>query len=294
MRLSSEQRKLAEVKTVNAILKLQEEKVELEERTRMQSTSNEWHEARKFLVSASMFGKIFNARSSKSYTGFLKSSMNTSLSTPAMSHGRIHEANAIAHFENTYGEKVEKCGIFLDKDVFYIGATPDGLVANKNALLEIKCPYFKENAPQTIREAIESKIGSCHKYLEINKISKKISLKRNHEYYAQVQGQLHVAEKDFSYFIVYLSVGGTFRDMIVDVVYRDKDYWEQRLPRLINYFHGTKLPNLVEATQGQNVLSHEEWRLSHNLKRLYSVNFQQTSAFINMTDNVNNIFTKKA
>jgi len=68
----------------------------------------------------------------------------------------------------------------------FIGANPDGLIectCHEPGVLEIKCPWSCRNL--SIKEYAESK----QSFLEINE-SGEIHLKRNHQYYYQVQCQM--------------------------------------------------------------------------------------------------------
>jgi hypothetical protein len=79
-----------------------------------------------------------------------------------------------------------------------LGASPDGLV-DLDSIVEIKCPFAARNTD--IKTAIEKKII---KYLEIDpRDDDKILLKENDNYMYQVQGQLHITNRQKCYFIVY-------------------------------------------------------------------------------------------
>lgn len=57
----------------------------------------------------------------------------------AMDQGTLLESEAIPFVQFTYGVKVERVG-FITNDEGTVGASPDGLVGNRAAGLEIKCP----------------------------------------------------------------------------------------------------------------------------------------------------------
>jgi hypothetical protein len=78
-----------------------------------------------------------------------------------------------------------------------LGASPDGLV-DLDSIVEIKCPFAARNTD--IKTAIEKKVI---KYLEIDpRDDDKILLKENDNYMYQVQGQLHITNRQKCYFIV--------------------------------------------------------------------------------------------
>lgn len=102
----------------------------------------------------------------------------------ATEYGKLHETFAIEAFEAEYNLKVEKCGLFIDKEHYFLGASPDGTVENE-AIIEIKCPQcIKKLHP---KDAIkEKKIKFA--ILE----GDTFKLKRNHDYFYQIQGQLAI------------------------------------------------------------------------------------------------------
>ena len=86
--------------------------------------------------------------------------------------------------------KVEKTGFFIDTEHPFIGASPDGLVDCKchgAGLLEIKCPWTYRQ--MSIQEYAAQKL-SC---LQIGD-NDVVSLKTTHEYFYQIQCQMHVTK----------------------------------------------------------------------------------------------------
>jgi hypothetical protein len=89
------------------------------------------------------------------------------------------------------------CGLFVDIEKTFLGASPDGLVY-LDAIVEIKCPFAARNTD--IKTAIEF----FFKYLEMNpRDDNKILLKENDTYIYQVQGQLLMSNLQKCYFIVH-------------------------------------------------------------------------------------------
>lgn len=103
-------------------------------------------------------------------------------------------------FEIKYKLKVLAAGLFVDEEYNFLAGSPDGLVGDDN-IIEIKCPHsIKDMTP---KEAIKA---SKIKYLTIDQDGN-IQLKRNDNYYYQVQGQLRVANKRACYFIIWTPKG---------------------------------------------------------------------------------------
>ena len=84
---------------------------------------------------------------------------------------------------------VEECGLFVDLHKGYLAASPDGTVG-KDSLVEVKCPYVCRD------NSIEDLARQDHSFcLEFDFLEDKLRLKRNHNFYYQVQGQLHIANR---------------------------------------------------------------------------------------------------
>jgi hypothetical protein len=99
---------------------------------------------------------------------------------PSIEHGKTNEKKAMEQLEKQEGVVVEKCGLFIDKDHFFLGASPDGLC--NDGIVEIKCPYSARNmdAEEAIRQ----------KKIKFWKLDGTVNT--NHDWYYQIQGQLHI------------------------------------------------------------------------------------------------------
>lgn len=144
--------------------------------------------------------------------------------------GRSHEQTAISQFEEVYKKKVKKCGIFLD-DSGLLGASPDGLV--DDGILEVKCPFrFRD---KTISEALANRTDYI---LRIENGA--ICLNKQHNYYHQIQGQLHIAKKHKCYLIIWTTI-----DFLVYEVRIDKD-WNGNLEILKNFYFNTYISEVFK------------------------------------------------
>jgi len=103
-------------------------------------------------------------------------------------------------FELKLGLEVLPAGLFIDEIINFLACSPDGLIGYKD-LLEVKCPYSAKD--MTVIEGVEQK---KIKFLSVNN-SGELQLKKTDIYYYQVQGQLHVANKQTCYFVVWTPKG---------------------------------------------------------------------------------------
>ncbi|KAJ8892576.1 hypothetical protein PR048_005157 [Dryococelus australis] len=106
--------------------------------------------------------------------------LKLALRCAATKYGIANEPFAISQLQKQLEKKIEPAGLFVDPDLPWLAATPDGLVGN-DALVEVKCPVIARNL--THQEAVkEKKLTYCilkdgHPYL-----------KENHSYMYQVPG----------------------------------------------------------------------------------------------------------
>lgn len=105
-------------------------------------------------------------------------------------HGKDNENIAIKQLERQEKIKIEPCGLFIDAELPFLGATPDGLCSD-DTIVEIKCPItaYKFGLEEAIKKRKVTFWKKTKKGLEINK---------NHQWYYQVQGQLHITKRSLS------------------------------------------------------------------------------------------------
>jgi len=153
------------------------------------------------------------------------------LSTDAVVHGKTYEEIAISQFENKTGLKVKSCGLFINENFPFLAATPDGIVG-KDEIIEVKCPFVGRDC--------EIKPGKNFSFLHYT-ADQKVSLKSNHNYMYQVQGQLGISKKKFCYFVVY-----TFKDLFVEKVAFDEFFFTNEiLPKTHNFYENFYRPHIA-------------------------------------------------
>lgn len=218
--------------------------------TRLQSKSVRWHDERKYRVTASNFGVVCKRRApNPPLVRRLLYATTIDMTTAALEWGRSHEEEARMEYEKTLesGYKVEACGLFVYENGF-LAATPDGIVvddhSNKDRLLEIKCPYsFRDD---TVLSACSSSKFFCT--LEDNRPR----LKKTHNYFYQIQGQMAIAGIHRCDFIVWTS-----KDLSVETVTFDPIFWSTKcLPRLETFYMKCMLPEIVHPKYPQDPLDY--------------------------------------
>ena len=122
---------------------------------------------------------------------------------------------------------VTDSGLFISQENSWLAATPDGIVtdssehSNSIGLLEIKNPFSKRN--MTMSEACNTGSAFCLKEKD-----GEIKLKKTHDYYHQIQCQMYCVDKEWCDFVV-----RTEKAIHIERIYRDKEWWDQQLPKLL-------------------------------------------------------------
>lgn len=218
---------------------------EIERSTILQAESSLWLELRRCLLTASTFSKICKRRQNQNSAPLVKALLyGYDLSNIAsVKHGKENEVKALLQLSMQENVVIEKCGLFIDKQYCFLGATPDGTFSE--GIVEIKCPSSAFGVhPET---AIEQKKLKCFK---LNQESKYI-LNPSNDWYYQVQGQLHIADKNVCLFAVW--TGSDFPIKVVRVD-RDDEFWrEKMLPKLIQFYYSCMLPELIDPRKSRSM-----------------------------------------
>ncbi|XP_050520344.1 uncharacterized protein LOC126893862 [Daktulosphaira vitifoliae] len=150
------------------------------------------------------------------------------------SYGRNNENVAIKEFENKMNIKIEPCGVFIDENLNYLTANPDGLIGN-DGIVEVKCPFKIRNMFPEV--AIKK---NKMKYVHFDK-NGNLVLQRNSKYFYQIQGELHITKRDYCYLIIWTQKGMTYI-----IITRDDQFWKDYMEReLIDFYENRMLPELI-------------------------------------------------
>ena len=121
--------------------------------------------------------------------------------------------------------KVSKCGTYISKENPWLLATPDFMSVCDccgKGCGEIKCPFSIDGLN------FDGYLEKKSSYLTRN--DGQIVLKRDHQYYFQVQQQLFITKADFCDFVVCaFSRDGTIL-YVHERIYPDMKHWNLQLP----------------------------------------------------------------
>lgn len=224
------------------------EKDLIEEYTRDQNTVGSWMYTRKGKLTSSKFGEIYKQKQNTKPDSVLKTVLQyhedgTRQETEHMKWGRTHEPAARRCYYNIMrkthpGIEVKKSGLHLYNDAPYLGASPDGIVTcphcaedEKEGLLEVKCPSVHRN--KTPEEECLQDTCFCRV------VNGQITLKREHNYYFQVQGQMAVTGRKWCDFFVW-----TLKGQSIERIHFDEDLWNKVMSKLTHFYVSAVVPEL--------------------------------------------------
>lgn len=130
-----------------------------------------------------------------------------------------------------------RSGFVISEKYPYLGASPDAVVhdpsvGNQFGLAEVKCPYSVRD--KSLEEAVSSPNFFCS--LE----NGSLKLKKTHNYYCQVQGQMAVTERYWCDFVVYTEKG-----ISVERIEFDSAFWSDLLLKLSSFFENCLAPEIL-------------------------------------------------
>jgi hypothetical protein len=151
----------------------------------------------------------------------------------AVRWGINHEQNAVNQFALLTEMEVHQTGTHLFPNGI-LGASPDGLVGD-DAVLEVKCPYkestsnFLESAKNDMAARMNKKKNPYEFCLELK--DEKLQLRREHNYYDQLQGSMYATNRNFGYFVVW----GT-QDFFYEKIPRDPN-WGKNISLMEEFYY---------------------------------------------------------
>ncbi|XP_070562483.1 uncharacterized protein [Ptychodera flava] len=223
----------------------------IENKTIGQAENNLWKEQRKGRITASTFYSVYTkvntVKSEKHFNinSFARSFIECSPwleKIPAIKHGRTLEVEAKKKYVGIMKTHVNfnyrECGFFIDKQKPYLGASPDLIVGCEccgTGLLECKCPY-------SIRHECPSEFNV--NYL-IADAQGDVQMKKNHQYYAQIQGQMAIVGAKWCDLMIY-----TYAGYYLKRIDFDQNYWFDILLNLEFFFRTYLAEKLISVKTG--------------------------------------------
>ncbi|KAJ8320593.1 hypothetical protein KUTeg_002180, partial [Tegillarca granosa] len=210
----------------------------------------------KHRITASQVGDIYKRRKDfETLTDRLKSTRN--VTTAALRRGLACEPVAVSAYSRKLGNKVNlfSCGVVVSFSAPWLAASPDRNVYNPErnppfGLLEIKCP------------------------------STSSVLERNHSYYYQVLSQLAATGLTWCDLYIWCE-----NDDHLETIHFDNMQWQQVKDRLDEFFFSYYLARLGFPSFDQSKILVNKLVKAHQ-----DENFSSSTSFINMLDNITQMF----
>ncbi|XP_077519899.1 uncharacterized protein LOC144129667 [Amblyomma americanum] len=213
---------------------------DLQRATSKKIGSTVWKQERRKRLTASLFGTICKMKPTTGCGRTVGDILYKEITSEAIRYGKDHECLALKQIEYDCNVVVKECGLFVDQESPFLGASPDGLIG-EDVLVEVKCPYSARDL-NPLEGVRAKKIACC----EENK-NGRLQLKTNSNYWYQVQGQLNIARRRKCLFVLW-----TKKDISTEVISRNQSFWEdEMLPRLKKCYMHCLLPELVDPRRSR-------------------------------------------
>ncbi|KAJ3640593.1 hypothetical protein Zmor_027148 [Zophobas morio] len=137
-------------------LSLNLDQIEIDTRQQTLGNRHIWAKEREIRVTASNFGRIYKLRPTTEIAKTVESLLySTFRGNSHTYYGQQSEEKAVKCFEINKNIKTERCGLFISKQFPYLAASPDRVLDDRSALVEIKCPSKSQDlSPE---EALEER-----------------------------------------------------------------------------------------------------------------------------------------
>ena len=232
---------------------------EIEKATVGQHMSSAWYSARRYRITASMFGKVVHRLPSTPPDNLVANLLNPQrFKTPATEWGKQQESAALKMYVESQlemghtGLLVEEAGFVVCEQHPFLGASPDAYVndptaADQFGLIEIKCPYkYRDCLPE---EAARNSDFCC----TLASDRRSLQLKSSHEYFCQVQGQMAITNRQWCDFTVY-----TKRGISIERIRFDSEFWINNvLPKLIEFYDMCFCPAIISPVHLVGMRMHD-------------------------------------
>ncbi|CAG9770080.1 unnamed protein product [Ceutorhynchus assimilis] len=213
----------------------------IEIETRQQSKCNSWFTHRLGRITASLFKKCCRTKIDKPSISLIKRiCYPTKLRVRAMEYGCEHEKYALKDFlsymtQQHHNFQIRKCGLYIDPELWFFGATPDGIVSCSCCgvgVLEIKCPYCVQF--KSILDLTQNK------YSFLKEVNGELQIKKDHDYYYQVQMQMAITKLKYSYL-----VGWCRKDFAYCKIVFNSSFWTDNSDIAKQFFFDIILPECL-------------------------------------------------
>lgn len=242
----------------------------VEQQTRGQRKNPAWHAWRQNRITASMahqvsHSRFVNGKGQPPPPSYLRAitGEKRGMKTRAMAWGIENEPRVARRYQLLKSEqlgrrvRVRDCGLFVDPERAWLGASPDGIVEDAESgerllCLEIKCPY--KHREHTVARACEEDRHFCLELRsEAGEGESPYRLKTNHCYYTQVQCQMAVVGLHQADFVVF-----TLHEIAIVPVTFNPEFWKTTVAKMEIFYRDAVVPYLWKKGNGAPFQRREE------------------------------------
>jgi hypothetical protein len=185
---------------------------------------DEWLSIRDDMVTASNFHNVLTKRKDTDCRELIRNIVKPRdiSNLVAVKYGITHEKVAIEKLQTKMPDLFLKhdLGLWQHEKYPWLGATPDGLIYNKNkpvnqqwGTLEVKCPFHcRDTTPDNAKNVFDKKTGK---------------IKKSHSYYTQIQGQMACVGVSWGIMVIWSPHG-----IYVEEILYDATQWDKSLKKL--------------------------------------------------------------
>ncbi len=197
--------------------------------THDQAKCPQWFRLRESRITASNF-KLVTRRTVRFETLACKLLQKSSVKTPAMEYGTLHEDEAAQQYSATYNITLYPVGFVINPSRSYLGCSPDRRVRDNSneadpvGLLEVKC---------TMKDSVAD-------VAFLKDVGGRLQLQRSHPYYEQCMGQMGLTGVKWCDFYVWCE-----SDCHCERIAFDSSVFGHMLTKLDSFFLNYFLPALA-------------------------------------------------
>ena len=226
----------------------------IEHSTQQQSESAEWMKEREKRITASRVGSIAKMKKTTKKSKKVEELLyNTFRGNEATRYGQEMEEKTRQEYESHqqvnghHGLKTQPAGLVISVETPWLAASPDNRVLDPSVhptagLVEYKNPFSARD--MTLLEACNKATFCLKKNEKEGQIT--YELKRQHDYYYQVQCQLYCCKLQWCDFVV-----RTKKELHIERIYRDNNWWEHQIEKLKVFYFSALLPELACPRKGK-------------------------------------------
>ena len=235
------------------------EAIDVEERTRGQSSNPEWFKYRTGRIPASKFGEVNNRRSTTAPDRLVRDlfQYRARTTTPFQCAEGLRLEPVIkdkyVEYQLNHGHLglcVEEKGVVIDQDNAFLAASVDGEVHDPSNTgypvgnLEMKYKLFPEKVDPENNIRLLVTLATKTKNFCLELTDSGLRLKKKHPYYSQVQGGMAIRRMQWCDFVVYTYTSAV-EDIHVERIYFDPTFWVALKGKLVDFYLFAMIPELL-------------------------------------------------